>query len=226
MAGPWAGCGVLHDLFQHQTAGEVTGVGEDVRARVPPTAAEDHLAVVAAGRAGHRAAERGRRKQAPAVVAEHMEVVDVACRCVEHSWDDSSAEAERAGQGVGAGRDQATVAGVADSLLVQAVDVGQEGTGLCAGARMAGAPVEVAVGGSHKGPVFGSPVGHPSAGDLLCPYQHVHRGLPHSGTAGTESSRSRAGPEEGRAAEGRNYTPCRRVFVLRGVSFATIAWSS
>lgn len=207
----WAGCGVLHDLSQHQIAEEVIGVEEDARAWAPPTAAEDHLAVVAAGRADHRAAVQGRRKQALAVVVEHMEAVAAAaCKCVGHSWDGNFVEAAKAGQGVEAGRDRATV-GVVDSPLVQVVGVEREDTGLGAGGRMAVVPAEGAVEGSHKGPVSDSRVWHQSAGDLLCPYQHVHHGLLHSGTTGIESNRSQAEPGEGRVVEDRNYTPCRRV---------------
>lgn len=60
-AGLCAGCGGLLDLFQHRIAGGWNGAEVDAKVQAPPTAAEDHLAVVAAGRAGHRAAERVRR---------------------------------------------------------------------------------------------------------------------------------------------------------------------
>lgn len=206
-AGPCAGYDVLHDLFQHQNAGGATGAEEDARAQAPPTAAEDHLAVVAVGRAGHRAAERVRRKLAPAVVAEYMEAVAAACICAGHSWDDSSAGAEQAGQGVEAGLDQATAADVVGSLPAQAAGVGQEDTGRGAGARMAVVPAEAVVVDSHRDPVFGSPVEQPNADDLLCPCRRVHRVLLHSDMADTESTHSQAAPEEERVGEDRSCTP-------------------
>lgn len=230
--GPLADCDDLHDLFQHQTAGEVTSVEEDAWA--PPTAAEDHLAVVAAGRAGHRVAERGHHRQGPAVVAEHMEAVvaAAACKYAEHSWDGSSAEAEQAGRGVAAGvgveavRDRATAAGVVGSQLVHGVGVVQEGSGSGAGGRMAVVPAEVAVEGSRTVRRSGSQVWHPIVGDLLCLYQHVHHGLLHSGTSDIGGSRSWAEPGEGREVVGRSYTPCRRVLCSsRFGSVGTIAWS-
>lgn len=143
------------------------------------------------------------------MVAEHMEAVAAACICAGHSWDDNFAEAEQAGRGVEADHDQATAAaaGVVGSLLAQAADVGQEGTGRGAGARMAVVPAEAVVVDSHKDPVSGSPVEQPSADDLLCPCRRAHRVLLHSDMGDIESNHSQAVREEERVVEDRSCTP-------------------
>lgn len=141
------------------------------------------------------------------MVAERMEVVVAACICAGHSWDGNSAEAELAGRGAEADHDQTTAAGVAGSLLAQAADVGQEGTGRDAGARMAVVPAEAVVVDSHKDPVSGSPAEQPSADDLLCPCRRVHRVLLHSDMEDIESNHSQAVPEEERVVEDRSCTP-------------------